>query len=400
TLQELEKEAGLQPVKISTPNRASSATSSINSDVDIIEESPTNHSSVYSLRERTKAKHFNKSKTKNKRMKSRSCEQLTTTEKVEANNTLSQFFRSEYEFSGDILQILPETRSTKNEKLEIEKTKEKVVDNESDMFDDWIVPQNVESKPLGEANGKENISSANIVWDDSYDFNDVDLSLCKENNIMELNLKVDDQVALGLDNVTFTQNFMNEASFENDLNTNKDSNSIATSKFIEEEMESCKNSFTNEVLTENGRQSPNVRSGHLSSLNLNISESSFTLNYSDSLTDSTMENDDKQMITEDVIEKSQPLKHLNSIDSWGLPTSIVREYHRKNIFNMFDWQRECLSNPKVLLKNANLVYCAPTSAGKTLVSEILMIKNVLEKQKKVLIILPFVSVVREKMNYL
>lgn len=46
-----------------------------------------------------------------------------------------------------------------------------------------------------------------------------------------------------------------------------------------------------------------------------------------------------------------------------LPASIVREYHRKNIFNMFDWQRECLSNPKVLFENANLVYCAPTSAG-------------------------------------
>lgn len=30
---------------------------------------------------------------------------------------------------------------------------------------------------------------------------------------------------------------------------------------------------------------------------------------------------------------------------------------------MFDWQRECLSNRKVLFENSNLVYCAPTSAG-------------------------------------
>ncbi|CAG2060107.1 unnamed protein product [Timema podura] len=86
------------------------------------------------------------------------------------------------------------------------------------------------------------------------------------------------------------------------------------------------------------------------------------------------------------------------LKSWGLPEPILKQYESRNVVTMFPWQVECLSHGQVL-SGRNLVYSAPTSAGKTLVAEILTIKTVLERKKKSLIILPFVSVVREKMFY-
>ncbi|XP_034114797.2 DNA polymerase theta [Drosophila albomicans] len=103
------------------------------------------------------------------------------------------------------------------------------------------------------------------------------------------------------------------------------------------------------------------------------------------------------------VSEPAPILDLNAlklISAWNLPHSVLNEYKKKGVLQMFDWQVECLSNPKVLFEHSNLVYSAPTSAGKTLVSEILLLKTVLERSKKVLLILPFISVVREKMFYL
>ncbi|XP_016055399.1 PREDICTED: DNA polymerase theta [Miniopterus natalensis] len=100
----------------------------------------------------------------------------------------------------------------------------------------------------------------------------------------------------------------------------------------------------------------------------------------------------KQTVPDDQIDKLL-------LANWGLPAAVLEKYHNFGVKKMFKWQAECLLLGQVL-EGKNLVYSAPTSAGKTLVAELLILKRVLEMRKKALFILPFVSVAKEKKYYL
>ncbi|XP_058074387.1 helicase and polymerase-containing protein TEBICHI isoform X4 [Magnolia sinica] len=86
------------------------------------------------------------------------------------------------------------------------------------------------------------------------------------------------------------------------------------------------------------------------------------------------------------------------LSSW-LPSEICSIYMKRGISKLYPWQVECLQVDGVLQKR-NLVYCASTSAGKSFVAEILMLRRVISTGKMALLVLPYVSICAEKAEHL
>eukprot|EP00741_Cyanophora_paradoxa_P020320 tig00021246_g19612.t1 len=101
------------------------------------------------------------------------------------------------------------------------------------------------------------------------------------------------------------------------------------------------------------------------------------------------------------------------LTAYGVPEAVAAAYaQRRRIAEMYPWQAECLGQEGVL-GGRNLVYCAPTSGGKTLVAEVLLIRRLaadLERDRQqrrgrrrkhagrgarrlAIVVLPFVAVV-------
>jgi DNA polymerase theta len=71
------------------------------------------------------------------------------------------------------------------------------------------------------------------------------------------------------------------------------------------------------------------------------------------------------------------------------------------VHTIYPWQSSCLLGKGILSGEQSLVYTAPTGGGKSLVADILLLKNVIEQPtKKAILVLPYVALVQEKLKWL
>uniref|UniRef100_A0A1I7WUV4 DEAD/DEAH box helicase n=1 Tax=Heterorhabditis bacteriophora TaxID=37862 RepID=A0A1I7WUV4_HETBA len=87
-------------------------------------------------------------------------------------------------------------------------------------------------------------------------------------------------------------------------------------------------------------------------------------------------------------EKIFPLPH------W-VPNGILNGYSEMGIIGLFEWQANLLNEAI----DGNLVYSAPTSAGKSIVAELIALRMAISG-RKIIFILPYISVAKEKLLFL
>lgn len=86
---------------------------------------------------------------------------------------------------------------------------------------------------------------------------------------------------------------------------------------------------------------------------------------------------------------------------YGLPSRLVENFEACGVRSIYPWQSSCLLGRGLLTGEQNLVYTAPTGGGKSLVADVLLLKNIIQNPaKKSILVLPYVALVQEKLKWL
>ena len=95
-----------------------------------------------------------------------------------------------------------------------------------------------------------------------------------------------------------------------------------------------------------------------------------------------------------------PVPGSVQISDWGLPQSVSNGLSRMGIRSLYDWQEQCIREILSAPDLGSVVYSAPTSGGKSLVADLILIRRLLYEGKRALIVCPFVSICKERTNFL
>lgn len=344
----------------SSPGAANS-----NKGLDIIEESPTEKTNVLGRSIRERLKNASTSKKSERKYMRRSRSDPITTNSSKRSSSTSLYDKHGLTEDIDILFDdsefeLDETEHRTNKKSKIKLDEKFEPDDFDKYFRDILTPkiptdiQKDDTKnnsliALSDSTGSEgvNISEVerlmrtenfekttdsvalkaddepkdDIEWDDSAYFNDL---LASQQNPADEPKKNDDSLA---DVIIDTECIS--------MRLRSDQNEV-----VEDELESC---FLEVSIHLSNLNATEIKSSQKPSTSLDTSIFSRNISQPIKSNDVPRRIDESYKTTLQVVNS----RNIDSLKEWSCTQPIIKTYKKKGIQEMFEWQAECLSNPKV-----------------------------------------------------